>query len=401
MKDVLTLLGREPELEEINRGFVRHEGAYKSILTDPPLEVSPLIGQDKLDDAVFVRAQGSKMWDRHGNEFIDWEMNSGALILGHHSKISDAVNSEQVSTAASALMEIIPAAEGAILTLDAKTARATAIDIARSVTSRKQIVFCSRWTQPNGVADASSDSFVALCRTWEELKLFVTNSSSKSTPIAAIVVEPVSMESHEKGFLSRALEWAHAQNALLIVDETLSGFRLALGGAQEYFKVEADLAYFGENLAAGASLGAVTGRKKYLPSSDSQPTCSALSIAAASAFLQELRHGKIIGQLWDQGKKLKDGMDVFVRHERLEGFLQTEGFAPCFRFVFRDAKGNERPEFLKRFREECYLRHIHFGEQNWVSFSHTFGDIDKTLRTGLASLRLVASGRSGQEGKHP
>ncbi len=383
MKDVLDLLEREPRLEEINRGFVRHEGAYKSILTDPPMEFSKLIGGDSLDQAVFVRAEGSRIWDRHGNEWIDWDSGEGKKILGHQQKPSELRPPRLISEVTKLLSESIPGAEAVALTRQCVEASALAVKLAKQGTGRDRIIDCRRWNRREGAE--------TVCHTWEQLESVSAESSSL---IAALVVEPISMESHDEGFLRRARQWASHHGALLIMDETLSGFRLALGGAQEYFKVDADLAFFGENLSNGLPLGAVTGRSEFLRQVEKSEECELASVAAAHALLLEIRSGKVIGQLWDQGKKFKDGMEVFIRHERLEGLLKIEGFAPGFRFVFQDAQAAESESLSRRFREECYQRHIRLGEQIWVSFSHSFGDIDKTLRAGLASLRSIR-----QEGK--
>jgi glutamate-1-semialdehyde aminotransferase len=201
--------------------------------------------------------------------------------------------------------------------------------------------------------------------------------------VACVIMEPIVFEEPKNGFLQRVKELCEQNGSLLIFDEMWTGFRLALGGAQEYFNVNADLATFSKAVANGMPLSLLTGRKEIMQLLDKEVFFyttfggEALSLAAAKATIDEMREKNVAEYLDTQGSKLKDGYNQIVQELNVD-YTKCIGYN-CRSLITFDAKvGN--PLLMKSLVQQELIRHgiLWSGFHN-MSFSHTDDDIAHTL----------------------
>ncbi|HET6279925.1 MAG TPA: aminotransferase class III-fold pyridoxal phosphate-dependent enzyme [Polyangia bacterium] len=360
MGEILALLAREPSLGAMNAGIIRHEGYYLSLTKEQPLPVTTGAG---------------------GVDVLDYGSAAADSILGQgYAAVETAVREQRrdgagspaeahLTAAVSATLKgLLPGAE-AVLLLDSRAAAVDrAVAAARAFTGRRSIV---------GVARAHRI---------EELQAICGHASRE---IAAIVIDPADIEAQTPGFLDAVRALAHRHGALLILDETHTGFRLSLGGAQAHFGVVPDLAVFGSSLANGYPIGALTGRAEIVSGALSDAPAAA-SLAAAKATLSEMTTKPIVGHLWEQGTRLRDGLNVLARHYGLGDVVACQGQGPLNRIVVRGRAGIDAETAEGIFSGACSQRGLVFTTRQLLRFSHTQVDTDRTLRVYRASLEILA-----------
>ncbi|HEY2990939.1 MAG TPA: aminotransferase class III-fold pyridoxal phosphate-dependent enzyme [Candidatus Binatia bacterium] len=443
-RDVLRLLSEEPRLMALNEGAVRNEGYYLSLAKETFIagrQSSIARSQELKKKAerlipscsqtfskgpsqyvqgvapVFLRrGQGSHVWDIDENEFIDYPMALGSVILGHsYPAVSEAVQRQVTQgtnfslphplevEVAEALVESIPCAEMVRFGKNGSDATSGAVRLARAYTGRDLIACCGYhgwqdWyigttTRAQGVPKAVCE----LTRSFE-----YNNSASLQRifdehrgRVAAVVMEPMGIEEPRVGFLQEVQEITRRGGALLIFDEVITGFRLAIGGAQQYFDVVPDLACFGKAMANGYPISAVVGRRDIMELFDEIFFSftfggEALSLAAAKATVAEMREKNVIAHLWEQGQRLKDGYNVLVRAFGVERNTECVGLPPRTVTVFKDDTGTESLLLKSLFQQECLRRGILFSGGHNLSFSHSHDDIDRTLRVYRSAMEVLA-----------
>jgi len=210
--------------------------------------------------------------------------------------------------------------------------------------------------------------------------------------IACIIMEPRTPP--VEGFLAGVRELADKYNIVLIFDEIVTGFRLALGGAQEYHGVEPDLAAFAKGMSNGLPLGAFVGRKEIMQTAEDLLISTtygneALSLAAGIATIRELREQNVFAHTWKMGEMLMAGW--LKLGEELGLPLTVNGFAPIGAFDFRFDDGKLKQDVWTLFLQETALRGVLFrrGGLNFISFSHKEEDIQFTLGVCNEVLTLI------------
>ena len=443
-EDILELLRQAPELAELNRGVIRNEGYYKSLLDEPPQPVQRRKLQrsyqlkDKAERLIpsctqtfskgpsqFVqgvapvfleRGSGCYVWDVDGNEYIDYPMALGPVILGHdYPAVSEAVSRQlhdgisfslphplEVEVA-ELLSQIIPCAEMARFGKNGSDVTSAAVRVARAYTGRDVIACCGYhgwqdWyigttTRSRGVPRAIQ----SLTQTFayndiDSLKQIFAQHRGQ---VAAVIMEPIGVESPRDGFLQAAQDLARREGALLIFDEVVTGFRVALGGAQQYFGVTPDLACFGKAMGNGWPISTIVGRRDVMKLFDEVFFSftfggETLSLTAAKATIEVMRQEPVIGHLWEQGRKLQDGFNVLARLLGIERNAVCAGLAPHTVTLFRTDDGQESLLLKSLFAQECLKRGVLFSGVQNISFSHSAGDIDMTLRVFRTALEILA-----------
>jgi glutamate-1-semialdehyde 2,1-aminomutase len=245
-------------------------------------------------------AEGANITDVDGNTYVDFVQSWGALLFGHaHPAIVTAVTeaaakgtsfgtpSELEVELARLVTQMVPGAERVRFVSSGTEAAMTAVRLARGVTGRSKIVkFAGCYhghsdalmvEAGSGVATlgipgtpgvtegAAADTLVA---TYNDLDSVRDLIDADDGEIAAILVEPVAanmgLVTPEHGFLEGLREIATESGALLIFDEVITGFRLGLGGAQERYRISADLVLLGKVLGGGMPVGAIAGRAELM-----------------------------------------------------------------------------------------------------------------------------------------
>jgi glutamate-1-semialdehyde 2,1-aminomutase len=181
---------------------------------------------------------------------------------------------------------------------------------------------------------------------------------------------------------------------LLIFDEIVTGFRIAIGGVTEYFGVRPDLAVFGKGIANGMPLSVYAGRREVMAACgpgrvvvSSTFGGETLSLAAARAAMEVYADDDVVGHLWRQGERLWSAVGALFADHGLP--IAVRGLAPCPTFV---AEPGAPADTLDRFFRGAYRHGVSLYNVSYVNFSHTDADLDETLARLDRACRDAAAG---------
>ena len=347
------------------------------------------------------RGKGAHLWDVDGNEYIDYTMGVGPLVLGYGIDEVDQAIKDQLEDGitfslvhplevevAELINELVPNAEAVRFSKTGADVTSAAVRLARAYTNRDSILCCGYHGWHDwyiGVTDRSRGippSVKDLTYTFPYNDIdSVIDALDDDT--AAVILEPTVFDAPQEGFLQRLREACTANGTLLIFDEMWTGFRLALGGAQEYFGVKADLACFSKAIANGMPLSVLTGSSEVMSLLQGDVFFyttfggEALSLAAAKATISFLRDHQVIDTLDMKGARLRDGYNAIASGLGLE-YTSAKGFA-CRSMVTFDAHAGD-PLLMKSYVQQELFRHgILWGGFHNVCWSHSDEDIERTL----------------------
>jgi len=363
-----------------------------------------------------ARGRGSHVWDVDGNEYIDYPMALGPIVLGYddadvvaaaRAQLADGVTfslAHPLEVEVAELLEtLVPCAEMVRFGKNGSDATSGAIRAARAYTGRDMVACCGYhgwqdWyigttTRRRGVPD----EVCALTRTFGYNDLASLERLFAEYPgrIAAVILEPVGVVEPRDEFLQRVAALTHANDAVLVFDEIVTGFRLALGGAQERFGVTPDLACFGKAMANGFPLSAVVGRREIMEVFDEIFFSftfggEALSLAAARATITKLRDRNVIDHLWRQGAALRDGYNALAREVGLAARTRCVGFPPRTVLTFTDESGADSLAMKSLFQQEMIKRGILTAGGFNMCYAHSPADVTRTLEACQAALAILA-----------
>ncbi|MBL67731.1 MAG: glutamate-1-semialdehyde-2,1-aminomutase [Verrucomicrobiales bacterium] len=384
-------------------------------------------------DPFFVdRAEGARVWDVDGNEYIDYVGTWGPAILGHaHPRIIEAVR-EAAGRGTSfgipnplevRMAEVVKAAVGSVEKVrvcnSGTEACMSAIRIARGFTDRPKII------KFDGCYHGHADSLLVRAGSGA---LTFGNPDSGGVPaeftahtivvpfndeaavreafaanagqVAGVILEPVPANAGlylpREGLLEFLREVCTAEGALLIFDEVMTGFRVAMGGAQERFGITPDLSCFGKIIGGGLPVGAFGGRAEVMDVlAPDGPVYQAgtlsgnpLAMAAGIAALEELESAGVHERLEAMGARLEAGMKQAAADAAVPVQFQRIASMSCGYFTdtpvhnLDGAMGSDRDLFKKYFHgmlaEGIYLAPSAF-EAGFISAAHTEEDIDRTI----------------------
>lgn len=348
------------------------------------------------------KGKGSHVWDVDGNEYIDFNMAIGPLSLGYvYPKVDNAIKKQLEDGITFSLMhplevevaklinEVVPNAESVRFSKTGADVTTAAIRVARAYTGREKVLCCgyhgwhdwyiSVTDKNNGIPNAINDlTFTINYNDIQSVK------DSIDSDIAAIILEPFVFEPPKDNFLHELRKLCDDNSILLIFDEMWTGFRIALGGAQDYFGVKADMATFSKAVANGMPLSILTGHKEVMKVLDEDVFFyttfggEALSLAAAKATIEELRDKNVPAYLTVQGKKLKDGYNQVANNLGMD-FTKCIGYE-CRSLITFDAKAGNPLEIKALVQQEMIKRGILWGGFHNMCFSHTDADVEYTLK---------------------
>jgi glutamate-1-semialdehyde 2,1-aminomutase len=339
----------------------------------------------------YAEGAGSHIRDVDGNDYLDFTLSQGPLILGHsHRAVLDKVASvsergqlfaggyEEELQLAETLQRLIPCAELMRFSLSGSEADHTAIRLARAATGRAKFVRFEGhyhgwldnaalgnaapsvdamgpretpnplpWTK--GLPPRIEDELILL--PWNDLELLERTVAARANEIAAIITEPVMCNTGcippEPGFLEGIRALCNKHGIVFILDEVITGFRLGMGGAQRYFNVLPDVSIFGKAMASGYPISVICGKHQM---SDGRPlmdliadstvihagtlnACNA-SVAAALATIEVLESENVHERLFVLGRRLMDGLQKAAHDANQQVLIQ--GYGPMFHMGFTD-----------------------------------------------------------------
>jgi glutamate-1-semialdehyde 2,1-aminomutase len=207
-------------------------------------------------------------------------------------------------------------------------------------------------------------------------------------------MEPMNIEYPKDNFLEKVKELTHKNNALLIFDETITGFRYSLGGAQELFNVIPDLATFGKGMANGYPLSAVVGRNEIMQKVEDiffSGTFGGetLSLASANVIIDKYKKYNVVKHFEEVGIDLLMRLNRLIDDNDLNDIFYTSGH-PSWSFLHIMSQDNYSTFEIKTFFLQEMLKQgvLTLGAHN-LSFSHTKKDIDKLIKVYQEVLPLI------------
>ncbi|OGU19063.1 MAG: glutamate-1-semialdehyde-2,1-aminomutase [Ignavibacteria bacterium GWA2_55_25] len=393
---------------------------------------------------LFIRkAKGAYIWDEDGNAFIDYVGSWGPMILGHaHPSILAAIGkvmkhgtsfgapTELEVRVAELIKTCVPSIEMVRMVNSGTEATMSAIRLARAYTGRDKIIKfegcyhghgdsflikAGSGAMTLGVPDSpgvpSSVAASTLTARYNDLESVRELTLASAGHVAAIIVEPVvgnmGCVPPAEGFLQGLRQICDEQKIVLIFDEVMTGFRVALGGAQELYRVNPDLTTLGKIIGGGLPVGAYGGKREIMQLvAPAGPMYQAgtlsgnpLAMAAGYAMLSTLsKNRSFYARLEKKSKQLEEGIRENLRTLGLELTLNRVG--SMFTLFFTDhavtdytsAAKAERPRFANYFRgmlaRGIYLPPSQF-EAAFLSAAHSDRDIEKTIAANLQALRQV------------
>jgi glutamate-1-semialdehyde 2,1-aminomutase/spore coat polysaccharide biosynthesis protein SpsF len=208
--------------------------------------------------------------------------------------------------------------------------------------------------------------------------------SENSGKVAGVIMEALGTTMPPSGYLAQVKETAHRHGALLIFDEIVSGFRIALGGAQQYFGVIPDLACFGKGMANGFPISAIVGPRALMQELDNSFYSftfggEAIALAAALATIEVMERENATSQMWIFGRKLKDAYNYLSKRYGLESITWSQGLPPRTVNMFKDADGKDSQLLRSIFQQECIRRGVLFNGAPKICLMHTDRQIEHTI----------------------
>jgi len=361
-----------------------------------------------------VKGRGSHVWDADGNEFLDYNMGIGPLSLGYcYEPVDDAIRAQLESGITFSLMHplevevaeliasVVPNAQSVRFSKTGCDVTTAAIRLARAHTGRENVITCGYhgwhdWTicmtDRNGGIPQSTRSMTNSFN-YNDIDSLAAVINANT---AAVILEPMLFEFPANQFLHKVRELCTKHGAILIFDEMWTGFRLALGGAQQHFGVTADLACYSKAIANGMPISVLAGSSEVMAHLEKDVFFfttfggEALSLAASRATIQELANKNVPAALERNGARLRDGYNAIARDLDMK-YTRCIGMGARSMVIF-DATAGDGLLVRSLLQQELIKRGILWQGMHAISYSHSDADIDYTLaayREVLPMLKLA------------
>ena len=396
-----------------------------------------------MDPVYIKRGSGSKIYDVDGNEYIDYVCSWGPLILGHSDErvlkkvisfaengTSFGANTEIEIKLAKLITEIYPSIDLVRMVNSGTEATMSAVRLARGYTGKNKIIKFEGCYHGHGdsflikagsgvltlgipgspgiTENTAQDTLIAQFNNIESVEKLIDSNKGL---IAALILEPVMGNAGVippgPVFLKKLREITRAQDIVLIFDEVITGFRVALGGAQELYGIDPDLTCLGKIIGGGMPVGAYGGKKKYMDNlAPEGPVYQAgtlsgnpMAMAAGYETVSILKSGNVYYELEEKAKMLEQGLRDNLKKLKLNFRMNRVGSIMGFFFTDKDvhdfdsAMTADTKAFTAYFGEMMkrgiYLAPSQF-EASFLSAAHTEEDILKTVEANYESLKSIS-----------
>ncbi|MGE4064682.1 MAG: aminotransferase class III-fold pyridoxal phosphate-dependent enzyme [Rhodospirillaceae bacterium] len=400
-------------------------------LFDRALKVIPLASQtfskshiqypENAAPLFLERGRGGRVWDVDGNEYVDLVCGLLPVVLGYCDPDVDRAITDQLSRGisfslateletqlAERLVEIIPCAQAVRFGKNGTDATSAAVRIARAHTGRDRIAvggyhgwqdwYIGSTTRNKGIP-------AAVCQLthkfpYNDLGALDRLLAAHKGEFAAVILEPMNTTAPADGYLAGVKDIAHKHGALLVFDEIITGFRYAIGGAQEHFGVTPDLASFGKAMGNGMPISAIVGRADLLAEMNEIFFSSTfggetLSLAASIAVIDKMRREPVIERLWDTGERLAAGASERIARHGLAHVIGLAGLAPWKLLMFKDDPRASKEAIKTLFLREMLRNGVLIAASHNVCYAHDTRDIEQVLTAYDTSLAAVAAELAG------
>ena len=402
---------------------------------------------------ILSHGKGAWVWDAYGNKFLDYGMGLRAITLGYHyDEISNAAIEEILKgnnltrpsltelKAAEEMVSLFPWADMVKFAKNGSTVTTAAIKLSRAYTGKKLVAICSDhpfftyddWfigTTPMDKGIPQENKSGSLTFRYNNIdslkKLFETYPNQ----IACVILEPATFQSpcagecphdlskkpncsqcpfKEKSFLHQVKSVCKENGAVFILDEMITGFRWDLQGAMKTYDIEPDLATFGKAMANGFALSALIGKREIMNLGGIQKegaervflisTTHGSEMSSFGAFIKTMEVYKkldVTKHIWENGKKLSDGLNTLAKQHGIEDYFSVGGFACSPYYFTRDKEKNISLDFRTLFSQEMIKNGVLIP---WISMSYAHQDHEINFTLEAADKAFEVYSRALEDG---
>lgn len=375
------------------------------------------------------RAKGCRIWDLDGKEYVDWTSAVGPIILGYADEVVDGVVKEQIDKGsiysilhetsvelAEELIRLIPSAEMVRYAKGGGEACTVAIRIARGITGKDQVLFCGYhgwhdWYLAANLEHGSLDPYLfpgiepigvpkalegtAIPFAYGDLNMLEDLLKQNRSTVACIIMEPMRSEIPPDGYLEGVRELASKYEVVLIFDEVSTGFRIALGGVQEYTGVIPDISVFAKAISNGYPMAAIVGKREVMALADRMFISSAywddnVGIVAALTTLKELQRRNAVDHFKKIGISFKNLINRAAQELDLDAECVGISGHPRIKFNLKDEDTTKKVTTL--FIQENARRGIILATGSFFNCAHDQLALEKTEKTVYETFSIIKNG---------
>ena len=378
----------------------------------------------------WTRAQGARIWDADGHEYIDWVSGIGAIILGYCDAVVDdavrqqigrgtmtSINHELEIELAEELCRTIPCAEMVRYAKCGGEACAIAVRIARGATGRDKILFCGYhgwhdwYLAANLAADANLNEHLfpgiepigvpralegtAIPFPFGDLAALGQLLDDHRGEVAAVIMEPLRSELPPEGYLARVRKLTSERGVALIFDEVSCGFRTRLGGIQEFVGVTPDMAVFAKSISNGYSMAAVVGKRAVMEAAATMFISSTywsdcIGLAAALTTIRELRRREVPAYLERLGRELQEQLNAVAAETGMP--VKCVGIPVHPRLEFQAADDATRKKLATLYIQEMAERGCHGYASFYLNAAQGPAEVEQTVAAAREVFTLMRDG---------
>jgi glutamate-1-semialdehyde 2,1-aminomutase len=397
--------------------FKRSQSLYRAACELVPGGVhrggTPLLDPER-SPIYFERGRGCRIWDVDGNEYIDYILAYGAVLLGYAEAAVDDAAMAQVARGnlltlnhplhlrlIQAILQRFPAAEMAYLMKTGSEATTAALRIARCFTGRRKIVRCGfhgwhDWCFPqdDSVPAGLAEQVLDLRDIRPEgLSALLLRHSGE---VAAVILAPEMVQPLTRGALQPMIDTAHEHGALFILDEVKTGFRMPGGSVQQYLAVQPDMTALSKALGNGWPVAAVIGRREVMQAGQGIHLSATFhgetaGMAAALMNLELIDREGVQDHVWRAGERLIDGLNMIVARHRLPARAYGEPLPPMPFLAFTHPDEAVNVALRTTFYSEMFKRGILLHPRHlwYTAYAHTAADIERTLAAADEAMAIT------------
>ncbi|MBN9110108.1 MAG: glutamate-1-semialdehyde 2,1-aminomutase [Pseudonocardia sp.] len=369
---------------------------------------------------VLRRGSGARVWDVDGNEFVEYGMGMRGVTLGHcfepvlaavrdvlERGISFSRPTDLELAAAQDFLSIVPGADMVKFCKNGSDATSAAVRLARGATGRDVVAMCGDqpyfsaqdWfvgTLP--ISTGVPDAVRSLVRQFRYNDLGSLAAVLEAEPVACVILEAATaLAEPAPGYLEGVRALCDKHGAVMVLDETITGFRWALGGAQAVYGVRPDLSTWGKAMGNGFPIAALAGRRDLMELGgldtdrprvfvlSSTNGAETVSLAAFRAVVAAYRDGDPVATMEARGAELAEGVNQAAAEAGIAEFLDVVGRPSCQIFRTADATGTPSQAMRTLYLQENLLRGV-LGQSYVISAAHTRADVEQTVEAARAAM---------------
>ncbi|MGC4033003.1 MAG: glutamate-1-semialdehyde 2,1-aminomutase [Tepidisphaeraceae bacterium] len=373
---------------------------------------------------VIRRGEGCRVWDLDDNMFVEYGAGVRSITLGHgYRPVCDAAYAAMLNgtnfvrpaeielKAAEAMLSVIDGADMVKFGKNGSDAVSGAVKLARAYTGRELVAVCG--DQPFFSVDdwfigsTAMNSGIPQSTVGQTLKFKYNDLENAKAlfekypgQIACFILEAETVEPPATGYLHRLQTLCHEHGAVFILDETITGFRWHIGGAQKVYGIRPDLSTFGKGMANGFSVSALCGKRDIMKMAgiehDDRERCFVLSLthggetsalAACIATIDAYKQNDVIGRMERQGTRLRKGVLNAVDNLGLADYFQIMGRPQLLMFATCDQSKQRSQPFRTLFLQEMIKNGV-LAPNLVVHAAHDDEAIDHTIHAVEKSLAV-------------